>query len=105
MIALDKDQWYYLDELTTEQLREVAAAILTDRDSRTIWTVADKDPVSILESCLHTKRLLFYSNAGGYKSWLYYPKSYKVDAGDYTNAKSLFAVNNIEFKNKRICII
>ena len=30
MIALDKNQWYYLDELTTEQLREVAAAILTD---------------------------------------------------------------------------
>ena len=29
----------------------------------------------------------------------------KVEAGDYTNAKSLFAVNNIEFKNKRICII
>ena len=27
---------------------------------------------------------------------------YKVE---YTNAKSLFAVNNIEFKNKRICII
>ena len=100
MITLDKDQWYYLDELTTEQLREVAAAILTDRDSRTIWTKGDKDPVSTLESCLHTKRLLFYSNY-----WFYHPRSYKVEAGDYTNAKSLFAVNNIEFKNKRICII
>mgnify|MGYP003600581317 FL=1 len=105
MIALDKDQWYYLDELTAEQLREVAAAILTDIDSRTLWTKGDKDPVSTLESCLNTKRLLFYSNAGGYKSWLYHPKSYKVEAGDFTNAKSLFAVNNIEFKNKRICII
>ena len=105
MITLDKDQWYYLDELTTEQLREVAAAILTDRDSRTLWTKGDKDPVSTLESCLHTKRLLFYSNAGGYKSWLYHPKSYKVEAVDYTNAKTLFAVNDIEFKNKRICII
>ena len=37
MIVLDKDQWYYLDELTTEQLREVAAAILTDKDSRTSY--------------------------------------------------------------------
>ena len=100
MIALDKDQWYYLDELTTEQLREVAAAVLTDRDSRTLWTKGDKDPVSTLESCLHTKRLLFYNIY-----WLYHPRSYKVEAGDFTNAKSLFAVNNIEFKNKRICII
>ena len=105
MIVLDKDQWYYLDELTTEQLRGVAAAILTDRDSRTLWTKGGKDPVNTLESCLHTKRLLFYSNAVDYKSWLYQPRSYKVEAGDYTNAKSLFAVNNIEFKNKRICII
>ena len=71
MITLDKNQWYYLDELTTEQLREVAAAILTDRDSRTLWTRVNKDPVSTLESCLHTKRLLFYSNAEGDKSWLY----------------------------------
>ena len=105
MITLDKDQWYYLDELTTEQLREVAAAILTDRDSRTLWTKGDNDPVSTLESCLHTKRLLFYGNAGGHKAWLYHPKSYKAEAGDYTNAKSLFAVNNIEFKNKKVCII
>ena len=105
MIALDKDQWYYLDELTTEQLREVAAAILTDRDSRTLWTKGDKDPVNTLERCLNTKRLLFYSDVGGYSSWLYHHKIYKVEAGDYTNAKSLFAVNNIEFKNKRICII
>ena len=105
MIALDKNQWYYLDELTTEQLREVAAAILTDRDSRTLWTKGDNDPVSTLESCLHTKRLLFYGNAGGHKAWLYHPKSYKAEAGDYTNAKSLFAVEVIEFKNKRICII
>ena len=105
MITLDKDQWYYLDELTTEQLREVAAAILTDRDSRTLWTERDKDPVNTLESCLHTKRLLFYSNAVDYKSWLYHPRSYKVEAGDFTNAKSLFAVNSIEFKNKKVCII
>lgn len=105
MIVLDKDQWYYLDELNAEQLREVAAAILTDKDSRTIWTKGDKDPVSTLESCLHTKRLLFYNNSGGYKSWFCHPRSYKVEAGAYTNAKSLFAVNNIEFKNKRICII
>ena len=41
----------------------------------------------------------------GDHSWLYHPKGFKVEAGDYTNAKSLFAVNNIEFKNKRICII
>ena len=100
MIALDKDQWYYLDELTTEQLREVAAAVLTDRDSRTLWTKGDKDPVSTLESCLHTKRLLFYNIY-----WLYHHRSYKVEAGDFTNAKSLFAVNNIEFKNKKVCII
>ena len=105
MIALDKNQWYYLDELTTEQLREVAAAILTDRDSRTLWTKEDKDPVNILERCLNTKRLLFYGNAGGCKSWLYHHKIYKVEAGDFTNAKTLFAVNTIEFKNKRICII
>ena len=105
MIVLDKDQLYYLDELTTEQLREVAAAILTDIGSRKLWAHNDKDPVSTLESCLHTKRLLFYSNVGGYKSWLYHPKSYKVEAGDYTNAKSLFAVEDIKFKNKRICII
>ena len=100
MITLDKNQWYYLDELTTEQLREVAAAILTDRASRTLWTERNKDPVSTLESCLHTKRLLFYSNY-----WLYHPRSCKVEAGDFTNAKSLFAVNNIEFKNKKVCII
>ena len=100
MITLDKNQWYYLDELTTEQLREVAAAILTDRDSRTLWTKVDKDPVNTLESCLHTKRLLFYNIY-----WLYHPRSYKVEAGDFTNAKSLFAVEDIEFKNKRICII
>ena len=105
MITLDKDQWYYLDELTTEQLREVAAAILTDIDSRKLWTHNDKDTFETLKDCLHTKRLLFYSNVGGYKSWLYHPRSYKVEAGDFTNAKSLFAVNNIEFKNKRICII
>ena len=105
MIVLDKDQWYYLDELNAEQLREVAAAILTDKDSRTIWTKGDKDPVSTLESYLHTERLLFYSNAGGYNYWFYHPRSYKVEAGDFTNAKSLFAVNNIEFKNKRVCII
>ena len=105
MIALDKDQLYYLDELTTEQLREVAAAILTDKGSRTLWAKGDKDPVNTLESRLNTKRLLFYRDVGGYSSWLYHPKSYKVEAGDYTNAKSLFAVNNIEFKNKRICII
>ena len=105
MIVLDKTKFYYLEDLTIPQLREVAAAILTDRDSRTLWTERDKDPVSTLESCLNTKRLLFYGNAGSYKSWLYHPKSYKVEAGDYTNAKSLFAVNNIEFKNKRICII
>ena len=105
MIVLDKDQWYYLDELNAEQLREVAAAILTDRDSRKLWTHNDKDPVSTLERCLNTKRLLFYRYTGGYKSWLYHHKIPKVEAGDYTNAKSLFAVNNIEFKNKRICII
>ena len=104
MIALDKDQWYYLDELTTEQLREVAAAILTDIDSRKLWTHNGKDPVDTLKNCLHTKRLLFYRYSGGYKSWLYHHKIHKVEAGDYTNAKSLFAVN-IEFKNKRICII
>ena len=59
MIALDKDQWYYLDELTTEQLREVAAAIMTDIDSRKIWTHNDKDTFETLKDCLHTKRLLF----------------------------------------------
>ena len=105
MITLDKTKYYCLDNLTMRQLQEVADAILTDRDSRTLWTKRDIDPVSTLESCLHTKRLLFYSNAGGYKSWLYHPRSYKVEAGDYTNAKSLFAVNNIEFKNKKVCII
>ena len=100
MITLDKDQWYYLDELTTEQLREVAAAILTDIGSRKLWAHNDKDTFETLKDYLHTKRLLFYNNY-----WLYHPKGYKVEAGDYTNAKSLFAVNNIEFKNKRICII
>lgn len=97
---LDPRFRYDVEGLTTEQLREVAAAVLTDRDSRTLWTERDKDPVITLESCLHTKRLLFYNNY-----WLYHPRGYKVEAGDYTNAKSLFAVNNIEFKNKRICII
>lgn len=105
MITLDKDQWYYLDELTTEQLREVAAAILTDRDSRKVWIHNDKDTFETLKDCLHTKRLLFYGDVGGYSSWLYHPRSYKVEAGDFTNAKSLFAVEYIEFKNKRICII
>ena len=104
MIILDKDQWYYLDELTTEQLREVADAVLTDRDSHKLWTHNGKDAFETLRGCLNTKRLLFYSNAGGYNSWLYHPKRPKVEVGDYTNAKILFEVN-IEFKNKKICII
>ena len=102
MIVLDKTKFYYLEDLTIPQLREVAAAIVSDEGSSTLWTYNGKDPVNTLKDCLHTKRLLFYSNAGGYKSWLYHPRSYKVEAGDYTNAKSLFAVNNIEFKNKKV---
>ena len=104
MIVLDKTKFYYLEDLTIPQLREVVAAVLTDRDSRTLWTKGDKDPVDILIGCLNTKRLLFFRRDGDHL-WLYYPKGYKVNAGDYTNAKTLFAVNNIEFKNKRVCII
>ena len=104
MIALDKDQWYYLDEVTTEQLREVAAAIVSDEGSSTLWTHNGKDLVDILIGYLNTKRLLFFRRDGDH-SWLYHPKGFKVDAGDFTNAKTLFAVNNIEFKNKRVCII
>ena len=104
MIALDKDQWYYLDEVTTEQLREVAAAIVSDEGSKRLWTHNGKDPVDTLIGCLNAKRLLFFRRDGDH-SWLYHPKGFKVDAGDFTNAKTLFAVNNIEFKNKRVCII
>lgn len=104
MIALDKDQWYYLEDLTIPQLREVAAAIVSDEGSKTLWTHNGKDPVDNLIGCLNTKRLLFFRRDGDHY-WLYHPKGFKVDAGDFTNAKSLFAVNNIEFKNKRICVI
>ena len=105
MIVLDKTKYYYLEDLTIPQLREVVAAILADEGSTTLWTHNGRDPVdTFLISCLNTKRLLFFRRDGDH-SWLYHPKSYKVEAGDYTNAKSLFAVEDIEFKNKRICII
>ena len=104
MIVLDKTKFYYLEDLTIPQLREVAAAIVSDEGSITLWTHNGKDPVDTLIGCLNTKRLLFFSRDVDH-CWLYHPKGFKVDAGDFTNAKSLFAVEDIEFKNKRICII
>ena len=104
MIVLDKTKYYYLEDLTVPQLREVVAAILADEGSNTLWTHDGRDPVDTLISCLNTKRLLFFRRDGD-RYWLYHPKSYKVEAGDFTNAKLLFAVEDIEFKNKRICII
>ena len=104
MIVLDKTKFYYLEDLTIPQLREVAAAIVSDEGSITLWTHNGKDPVDTLIGCLNTKRLLFFRRDGDH-SWLYHHKGFKVDAGDFTNAKSLFAVEDIEFKNKRICII
>ena len=105
MIILDKTKSYYLEDLTIKQLQEIADAVIVDKESRELWTKGNKNPVSTLRSCFYTKRLLTYSNAGGYNTWLYHPKGPKVDAGDYTNAKVLFGVRDIEFKNKRICII
>mgnify|MGYP003596613120 FL=1 len=104
MIVLDKTKFYYLEDLTIPQLREVAAAIVSDEGSSTLWTHNGKDLVDTLIGCLNTKRLLFFRRDGNHY-WLYQPKGFKVEAGDYTNAKSLFAVNNIEFKNKKVCII
>ena len=105
MIVLDKTKFYYLEDLTIPQLREVAAAIVSDEDSSsTLWTHDGKNPVDTLIGCLNTKRLLFFRRDGDH-FWLYHHKVFKVDAGDFTNAKSLFAVEVTEFKNKRICII
>ena len=33
------------------------------------------------------------------------PKEFKVNSGDFTNAKGLFKVEDITFKNKKVCII
>ena len=105
MIVLDKTKYYYLDNLTMSQLREVADAILADPRSFELWSKGNKDAFNTLKGYLKTKRLLFYRDEGNRSFWVYHPKEFKVNSGDFTNAKGLFKVGNITFKNKKVCII
>ena len=105
MITLDKTKYYYLDNLTMRQLQEVADAILADPKSFEIWDKGDKKAFNTLKGCLNTKRLLFYRYEGNHRFWVYHPKEFKVNSGDFTNAKGLFKVEDITFKNKKVCII
>ena len=105
MIVLDKTKYYYLDNLTMSQLREVADAILADPGSFKLWDKGDKKAFNTLRGSLNTKRLLFYREEGNRSFWVYHPKEFKVNSGDFTNARGLFRGEDITFKRKRICII